>query len=167
MQTINGERKIRLAFFDVDGVLSAPQYPSGEGDLSIGFTTENWLAYCEEAREDSYMPCRPLPCVKKFASSLKAEGVKLYVLSTVFSEYEPAAKKKFIDTHYPGLFEEYIFVPEDLQKVDAILRTAEEYGCSPQECVLVEDTYNTLLAAYPHGITCVHLSNIIAGNISR
>ncbi|MBR2562638.1 MAG: hypothetical protein IKE31_10905 [Eubacterium sp.] len=167
MHTVNGEQRIVLAFFDLDGVLSAPQYPVPSGEMSIGFTAQGWLAYCNKSGEDSYGLCRPLPAVRTFAASLKQEGAKLYVLSTIYSEYEPAAKRKFISTWYPDLFEDLLFVQKDLQKLSVIEKNAAEAGCSLQECALIEDTYTTLLAACERGITCVHLSNIFAGNISR
>ena len=167
MQTLNGERTVRLAFFDVDGVLSAPQYPVPAGDMAIGFTLQGWLDYCETTGEDGYRFCRALPCVKEFASELKAEGARLCVLSTCHAEQEPAAKITFIREHYPDLFDEYLFVWEDAEKTPTIEQKAAENGCSLQECLLVEDTYSTLLSAFQRGILCVHISNIIAGNISR
>ena len=43
---------IRLAFFDVDGVLSAPEYRD-QGEAVIGFTEEGWQHFAFSRME----PC--------------------------------------------------------------------------------------------------------------
>ena len=43
---------IKLAFFDVDGTLSAPQYLVN-GKLQIGMSDAQWIKYCEDHGEDT------------------------------------------------------------------------------------------------------------------
>ena len=154
-----------LAFFDVDGTLSAPQYPHPDGSMDIGFTTEGWQAYCEQEGENGYAFCRPLAPVKAFAEELKRAGCRLFVLSSCFHPNEPAAKRRFLREHYPGLFEDCFFVFRDEEKIPLIRKTAAAAGMPLSACMLVEDTYATLLKAYEAGIRPVHIANIIAGNI--
>ena len=54
---------IKLAFFDVDGTLSAPQYMVN-GKLQIGMTDAQWLEYCAAHGEDTYEYCKPVKVVK-------------------------------------------------------------------------------------------------------
>ena len=161
MRTITG---IKLAFFDVDGTLSAPQYPHEDGSMDIGFTAEGWLTYCEKTGEDGYAFCKPLPPVKEFAVTLRQSSCRLFVLSSCFHPNEPAAKRKFIRTYYPDLFEECYFVDSDEEKIPLIQKIAQGSGVPLSSCMLVEDTYTTLLKSYEAGIISVHIANVIAGN---
>lgn len=154
---------VKLAFFDVDGTLSAPRYPHEDGRMDIGFTDEGWLAYCEKYGAHSYDHCRPLPPVRAFAGELHRAGARLFVLSSCMHTNEHAAKTAFIQAHYPDLFEDFFYVFHDGEKIPLIEKTAREAGVPLSSCVLVEDTYSTLLKAYTAGITAVHVANIVAG----
>ena len=156
---------IKLAFFDVDGTLSAPQYPHEDGSMDIGFTEEGWCAYCEKTRDHAYDFCRPLPPVRSFAAELHQSGTRLFVLSSCLHPNEQGAKTLFVKTHYPDLFEDFFYVFHDGEKVPLIEKAARDAGVPLSSCMLVEDTYSTLLQAYAAGITSVHVANIIAGNL--
>ena len=153
----------KLAFFDVDGTLSAPQYPHEDGRMDIGFTEEGWLSYCEKTGIRGYDFCRPLPPVREFAEELHRAGCRLFVLSSCMHVNEYDAKTAFVQTHYPGLFEDFYYVLHDGEKIPLIEKTARASGVPLSSCMLVEDTYSILLKAYEAGITAVHVSNIIAG----
>ncbi len=98
---------VNMAFFDVDGTLSAPRYPHENGRMDIGFTEDGWAAYCEKAGVHGYDYCRPLPPVRSFAENLHRAGSRLFVLSSCFHPNEPAAKTTFIQKYYPDLFEDF------------------------------------------------------------
>lgn len=155
----------KLAFFDVDGTLSAPQYPHEDGSMDIGFTENGWCTYCEKAGIHGYDYCRPLPPVRKFAETLHRAGVRLFVLSSCFHPNEHEAKTLFVRTHYPDLFEDFFYVLHDGEKIPLIEKAARRNGVPLSSCILVEDTYSTLLKAYEAGITAVHVANIVAGNL--
>ena len=157
----------KLAFFDVDGTLSAPCYEHAPGKNLIGVSDEDWLAFLEREGEDAYKDCAPLPCVRDYAKYLKGKGLRLFVLSSSASETESAAKIKFLRAHYDGLFEDFFFTAHDSEKLDVIRREAEKAAVLPAQCVFVEDTYRTLLAAATEGIICIHVANIIAGNCTE
>ena len=157
---------MKLAFFDVDGVLSAPRYLDESGAFVIGFSVDGWLAYCRNAGDRGYAYCLPVPGVEEFARGLAAEGCRLFVLSTLMSAPEEGAKRKFVEEQYPDLFDDMIFVNRDSEKLTVIKERAEAAGCLLSECVLVEDTFSTLLKAHEQGIRAIHISNLIAGNSS-
>ena len=158
---------IRLAFFDVDGTLSAPAYPQPGGGFDIGFTTEGWMTYCDQTGDKAYSHCLPLPQVLAFAEEMKQGGARLLVLSAIMNENERGAKHRFVQEHYPGLFaeEDFFFVYHDGEKVPLILEKAAACRVPPDACMLVEDTYGTVLEARDAGICGVHVANIIAGNV--
>ena len=157
---------IRLAFFDVDGVLSAPEYRD-QGEAVIGFTEEEWLHWCEEEKEAGYRYCKPLPPVRSFAEKQKREGSRLFVLTATAGDLETKAKEVFVREHYPHLFDAVLPVSHENQKVAVIREMAKENGIPLTQSMLVEDTLATLLQAHDAGICAVHVSNIFAGNVSR
>ncbi len=152
----------KLLFVDVDGTLSSPCYKVDE-KFQIGMSGEQWEEYCKVHGEDTYEYCRPVPVVKEYIEAAKANGAMLFVLTTTCSQDEIKAKRKFVNQHYAGLFEEVIGVEHDNQKVDYILEKAQELGVAAVNCELIEDTYNILLQAITTGIQCTHLSTILTG----
>lgn len=151
---------IRLAFFDVDGTLSAPRYYI-DGVMQIGGTARTWIDYCRVHGDDSYEYCYGVKPVREHAEELKKEGVRLFVLSSVMSDYEGPAKTKFVKRVYPDLFEDFFYVHEDDQKLTVIREIAAGEGVSLSECELVEDTLNTLFKAASIGIVPMHVSMLV------
>ena len=157
---------MKLAFFDVDGTLSAPLYIDENGKKVIGFTPDGWSSFCKRAGEDGYKYCGIIPGVKEYARRLQQEGCLLFVLTSHLEEEETIAKRKFVGERYPGFFTDFFFVREDLEKVTVIMEVAKKYGVKPSDCALIEDTLNTLLYAHAQGIQAIHISNILADNIT-
>ena len=155
---------IKIAFFDIDGTLSAPCYPDGKGGLVIGFSVEGWETYCNASDDEGYLSCGVITPVKEFAESLAAQGTELFILSAATYGSEKKAKRRFINEYYPSIFKECLFTDHENEKVPLILQMAADRGLLPENCLLVEDTYNTLLSANDSGITSLHVSNIMAGN---
>ena len=153
-----------MAFFDIDGTLSAPCYPDGKGGFVIGFSVEDWETYCNTSAETGYLSCGIIPQVKEFAENLSGQGAELFILSAAVYGSEKEAKRRFISEYYPGIFRECFFTDHERDKVPLILRMASDRGLAPDRCLLVEDTYNTLLSANDSGIISLHVSNIMAGN---
>lgn len=153
---------IKLGFFDVDGVLSAPCFVV-DGEPTIGLPTmEGWLEYCEQKQDTLYDDCKPVPVVLEHAKKLKEHGARLYVLTASSSETENRAKAKFVERHYPGIFEDIICVASSHDKIPVIIKMAEEKNLLNGECELLEDTYTTLLDAQGEGIVAVHIANLLA-----
>ena len=160
------ELQTKLAFFDIDGTLSAPQYINEEGQAVIGFTRDGWKEYTDRCREHSYDYCKAVPYVKDFAIRLHDAGVRMYVLSTSQFPGETAAKHVFVEEHYHGIFDEVITTSSDDEKLTIIQQKAQEQNVLLPQCMFVEDTLATLFKAHVLGIRCVHVSNIAAGNIT-
>lgn len=155
---------IKAAFFDVDGLLSAPVYPTaiGSDTLGIGLPERLWLRYCILKGEDGYELCKPVPCVRRYAQALKESGSALYVLTASGSSPESSAKRKFIRLNYPDLFDDFFAVPSMDDKVPFMEEFAAAFGLQPEEMELVEDTYSTLIDASEKGFRCTHISTIAA-----
>ncbi len=154
-----------LIFFDFDGTLSAPRFPnpdSGGPEYIYGFTAESWKNYYEEMGEKTFSCCLPVGPVRRYALKKKEEGHRLFVLTRTASNSEDAGKKAFLEKWYPGVFEEYISVRHDSEKIPVILRKAEENGMTSDQCELVEDTYMLVLQALSSDMRGVHVSNIVA-----
>ena len=119
------------------------------------------MEYCAREQDDTYRYCEPVIPVRAYARKLHGQGVTLFVLSKINSEYEIGAKNKFIATHYPGLFTEVLTVKDDKDKVEVIKHYAKTYGVSLSECELVEDTFANLLYAHWEGIRGKHVAHLI------
>jgi hypothetical protein len=150
----------KLAFFDVDGTLSVPQYRI-DGEMKIG-TQDGWIEYCVEHGADTYDDCLPVEPVRRYAAKLRDAGAELFVLSTSQTSFEHAAKQKFLDAHYPGLFAGLITVAQDAYKQQVIAQMAKLRGLPLTACELVEDTYATLLLAAELGIKVTHISMLLS-----
>ncbi|MCQ2500501.1 MAG: hypothetical protein MJ117_04025, partial [Lachnospiraceae bacterium] len=154
-----------LIFFDFDGTLSAPRFPkpgTNGTEYVCGLTEDGWRAYHESHKETTFDHALPVGPVRRYAKRKKEEGHRLFVLTRTISESENLGKKAFLQKHYPGLFEEYISVNHDSDKIPVIRRMAEENGVLLSDCELVEDTYMLVLQALSSGMVGMHVSNIVA-----
>ena len=152
--------KTKLAFFDIDGTLSAPFYPVG-GELRAGMTDEEWITFCKTYGEDSYRFCKPVAPVRRYAEKLKAAGAALYVLSTSQTPEEDSSKARFVAENFPGLFDGVITVRTDAEKVSEILLRAQKAGVPAAVCELIEDTYQNVLSAVTNGLKGTHVSQLV------
>ena len=155
--------KIKTVFFDVDGVLSAPNYFDKDlGKCTIGFSDKVWLEFLEENKEDSYKDCKVPTYIISFINDLITKGITLYVLSSVENELEAKAKTKFLNHNFKDIFKRYRYVRTDDQKIEFIKDFCRDYDMNLDECMLVDDTYMLLLKAHCEGIKAVHIANILA-----
>ncbi len=154
-----------LIFFDFDGTLSAPRFPKPDHSgtaFVCGLTEDGWRSYHEEKRERTFDHCLPVGPVRRYALKKKQEGHRLFVLTRTVSDSENEGKKAFLNRCYPGLFEAYLSVEHDSEKIPVIRSMAEKYSLPLSECELVEDTYMLVLEALSSGMTGTHVSNIVA-----
>lgn len=154
-----------LIFFDFDGTLSAPRFPKPGTDgreFVCGLKEAEWKNYHETHRETTFAYALPVGPVRRYAMQKKQEGHRLFVLTRTISESENVGKKAFLQKHYPGIFEEYISVNHDSDKIPVIRDMAEHAQISLEECELVEDTYMLVLQALSSGMIGTHVSNIVA-----
>ena len=107
---------MQAMFIDVDGTLSSPCYKVN-GKFQIGMSDVQWADYCSKHGEDTYEWCRPVMQVKEYAMKAKEKGTKLYVLTTSGTKIETAAKRRFLDRYYAGMFDDIYAVEHDDDKV--------------------------------------------------
>lgn len=157
----------KYAFFDVDGVLSAPRFINQDNEFVIGFDEAGWKNYLNTYNEDAYQYCDSIPQIDKYLYSLYEENVELYVLSAISQENEILAKKKYLDRKYPGVFKEYYFVYSSSEKVPLIENFCKQRNINKNQCMLIEDTFDILLEAHNHDIVSIHISNILSDTISK
>ena len=119
---------MQAMFIDVDGTLSSPCYKVN-GKFQIGMSDVQWADYCSKHGEDTYEWCRPVMQVKEYAMKAKEKGTKLYVLTTSGTKIETAAKRRFLDRYYAGMFDDIYAVEHDDDKVRFILKKAAEIIC--------------------------------------
>ena len=136
---------MQAMFIDVDGTLSSPCYKVN-GKFQIGMSDVQ---------------------VKEYAMKAKEKGTKLYVLTTSGTKIETAAKRRFLDRYYAGMFDDIYAVEHDDDKVRFILKKAAELGIEPSDCELVEDTYRILLQTVTEGIKSTHITTILTGGCER
>ncbi len=153
---------IKYAFFDVDGTLSSPCYMV-EGKLVIATDDEKWFNYCDSMGDDGYQWCRPVTQVGDYARQLKEAGAKLFILTASSSQNETDSKWKFVNTHFPGLFDQVYTVEHDHEKCPFILKKAAQLGAAPEECQIVEDTFRILFETAVAGIRSTHVTSILTG----
>ena len=58
----------------------------------------------------------------------KGKGTKLYVLTTSGTKIETAAKRRFLDRYYAGMFDDIYAVEHDDDKVRFILKKQQSLG---------------------------------------
>lgn len=102
--------------------------------------------------------------VEDLIRALKADGCALAIASS--------SSKRLIDAivtnlHFSGYFENRISaeqVERGKPHPDLFLAAARLCGRSPDQCVVIEDSYNGILAANAAGMTCVGYRNPHSGN---
>lgn len=157
---------MKVAFFDIDGTLSAPVYLDN-AEFVIGFDLDGWAKYCAREKEKTYMYCPVVQEVVDFARILKSKGYSLHVLSVSTGENENKAKRQFIkDNHLDEIFDSYIFVETDDSKLDVMESYANEHNLPFSHCMLVEDRFDTVLKAHVKGFRGVHISNIFTNTVN-
>lgn len=156
----------KLAFFDMDGTLSAPVYID-EGKPVIGFDANGWIRYCNQEKRNTYSLCKVVQPILDFAKKLKSEGYTLHILTVALCDNEKEAKWQFIeDNNLYDVFDSCIFASTDDEKLTIMAHHAEINHIPVSDCMLVEDLYYTLLKAHIAGFQAVHISNILTDTIT-
>lgn len=162
--TLEELAKIKYVFFDVDGVLSVPRYKNFDKEEYVsGFTDENWLKF-DIFSEHPYKDCIAPKTMKKFVHVLhKNRGIckKIFCLTVDDNSFSYNSKKRFIKEHYPEIKEEnMILVASTGMKKDVIRYIAEKDNINVKECLLIEDTFQTIIDAELAGISNLHVAGI-------
>lgn len=154
--------EIKLAFFDLDGVLAVPRFDTGTG-IKCALTDYSWFKSCN-MHGDVYGDCVPIPQTKELLEQLSKTGTKLYVLTHETNSGAYFNKVNFVLTHYREYFRTYeqvLFVSKKEQKSELMNILCDKYGLMRKQCLLVEDTYNTCITASNEGYSVIHISELL------
>ena len=149
---------IKLAFYDIDGVLSIPRY-NVNGLIKCGGNTEWWEDYCKD-NSNPYEFCGVPNKIYNNLKIMKDLGIELYVLSVETNLDAKRGKIKFIEDKYSEFFDEkhIIFVNSDTEKLNIIKNKASNKKVSLENIYFVDDTFSLVLAASTMGINTIHIS---------
>lgn len=146
---------IKIAYFDIDGVLSIPRYPFGKNKTIVPFGSDDkWKPFIKD-NANGYDQCYASTEIKNWIEKLRAKGVIVKSLSAA-DDSEIPAKKAFIEKNYTGLIDEMLFVPSSHDKVAKMEEERLKYGFDAFEMVLIEDHHNTLIEIADHGFRGIH-----------
>lgn len=154
----------RVAFFDFDGCLVAPMFKQSDGKYNIGFLGYKYDEFMNNADHGVYRHTAIVRPVHSFAVDLHSKGWTLNVLTGGTTKTERHEKRQFVDKHFntiSNIFKDVMFVQQPGEKVEAILAYAKEHDIKPENCLLVEDNYVTLLRAAKAGIKVMSVAHVI------
>lgn len=155
-------KKVKLAFFDLDGVLSVPKYVDAYGNIGCSVPDDYWFKYCNW-QSDVYTLCKPIKQTKELLQRLKEQGTRLYVLTHETNSGAYFNKVDFVMQHYGEYFESYrqvLFVNKTEKKTDLMQIFCDRFGVAKKTCLLVEDTYDTCIQANNLGFQAMHISEL-------
>ncbi|MCM1223250.1 MAG: hypothetical protein NC548_53240 [Lachnospiraceae bacterium] len=154
----------KVAFFDMDGTLIAPYFKTDNGQTVIGFMESEWIEFCNKRKEASYDYCIPMRRMLDVAKEMHDKGYDVKILTVTLSEGEVLAKKYWAKNNsaYCSIFSDVICVPNEDSKIEYIKSYIEDNNITPRNCILVEDSFSTVLKAIPLDINALHISNIYA-----
>lgn len=151
---------IKYVFLDIDGTLSAPVF-KGDRRWVSGFSDEDWLRV--NVQGYSYDKCIAPKLVKDYIRALSLAGKKLFCLTTETFSFAYYNKVRFILENYPEIEnqEDILFVSKDSDKITLIKEIASRDDIKLSECLLVEDTFSTILLAEQEYISTMHISHLL------
>lgn len=153
---------IKYVFFDIDGVLSAPRYLNEENKFVSGFSDNDWIEYNVNVSQ-SYKNCVAPKLVKQFVSACASANKKLFCLTAEDNAFAYFSKVDFVLNNYPEFKNErdILFTNSSELKLDLIAYIAKRDSLRIDECLLVEDTFPTILEANKLGISTMHISHLL------
>lgn len=153
---------IKYVFFDIDGVLSAPRYLNEENKFVSGFSDNDWVEYNVNVPQ-SYKNCVAPKLVKQFVSACALADKRLFCLTAEATAFTYFSKVDFVLSNYPEFKNErdILFTESPKLKLDVIAHIAKRDSLRIDECLLVEDTYPTIVQANQLGISTMHISHLL------
>lgn len=150
-------------FFDIDGTLSVPMYEfnvEGKNYKRCCMPANKWDSFASNNKQ-AYERCKVLPQINEMLKDLSEKGATLIVLSVEKLKLVRIAKDEFIRCNFENIFSKVVYVDEASEKVDYIQKYASENNIPLNDCVLVEDTFSTLMEAEEVGIIPIHITNVV------
>lgn len=153
---------IKYVFLDIDGVLSAPRYLNENNVFVNGFETNDWIQY-NVTVDDSYKYCIAPKLVRVFVRACNTLGKRLFCLTAEDNSFSYYNKVDFVLKNYPEIKNErdILFTKSSSLKLDIIKYIAKRDSLSLSECLLVEDTFPTVIGAELNGVSVMHVSHLL------
>ncbi|MGH4117231.1 HAD family hydrolase [Clostridium sp.] len=101
--------------------------------------------------------------VKELIEDLHENGVKLAIASSSPLNVIEAIVKKFQIEEYFEVFVTGDYVKKSKPEPDIFIFAAEKLRVSPENCVVIEDSHNGVLAAKKAGMKCVGINSDVEG----
>lgn len=101
--------------------------------------------------------------VKELIEDLHENGVKLAIASSSPLNVIEAVAKRFQIEKYFEVFVTGDYVKKSKPEPDIFLYASKKLGVSPENCVVIEDSHNGVLAAKNAGIKCVGINSDVEG----
>ncbi|MGV8981328.1 HAD family hydrolase [Clostridium sp.] len=101
--------------------------------------------------------------VKELIQELHKNGVKLAIASSSPLDVIDAIAKKFNIQEYFEVFVTGDYVKRSKPEPDIFIFAAEKLGVSVENCVVIEDSHNGVLAAKKAGMKCVGINSDLEG----
>lgn len=143
-------------FFDFDGTLCADLF--FVDDKFLSHTNKDFIKYAIE-NPNVYDDSSPVPFIKKFVTEVKSFGHECFCLTMDKISISYDSKRKFIDSWYSEITDVFS-VCDAHAKIDFIKHYAKVHNLDLKDCVLIEDTYPTVMEAGAAGISAWHVSQI-------
>lgn len=158
----NKIKNIKIAFFDLDGVLSIPRYKNSDGIITCGMLDTDWFDRCQN-EDDIYKYCIPPKQIINLLQKLKNNNTLLFVLTHETNSGAYFNKVDYVLKNYKDYFTDYrhvLFVNKTENKIKLIKSYAKKYKLTLDQCLLIEDTYDTCLLATNNNIKAMHISEL-------
>ena len=97
--------------------------------------------------------------VKELIEDLHENGVKLAIASSSPLNVIEAVAKRFQIEEYFEVFVTGDYVKKSKPEPDIFLYASEKLGVSPENCLVIEDSHNGVLAAKKAGMKCVGINS--------
>lgn len=101
--------------------------------------------------------------VKEFIKELHKNGVKLAIASSSPLNVIEAVAGIFGIDEYFDILVSGDYVEKSKPEPDIFLYAAKKLGVSPEDCIVVEDSHNGVLAAKKAGMSCIGYMNPASG----
>ncbi|MBK5242249.1 HAD family phosphatase [Clostridium sp.] len=102
--------------------------------------------------------------VKELIEDLHEKGIKLAIASSSPLNVILVIAKKFQIEEYFEVFVTGDYVERSKPEPDIFLFASEKLGVSPENCVVIEDSHNGVLAAKKAGMKCVGINSDATGS---
>lgn len=106
----------------------------------------------------------PIEGVDGLIKELHENGVKIAVASSSPLDVIELVLDKIKIKQYFDVVVTGDFVEKSKPEPDIFLYAAEKLGAKPQECIVIEDSHNGVIAAKKAGMKCIGFKNLNSGN---